>query len=171
MKNFAKFLTILFAGLFLATAAYGQSDVASASATIYSALTITNVNDLNFGVIIPSGTAGDVTIDAAGAVTRTNNTAHPSSTTSTATFNVVGEPSKTYTIAINNPPITLTGPGANTMTISAIVSSPAEGAGTGTLSLAGTQTISVGGTLDVGANQAAGVYTNANAITVTINYN
>ena len=172
MKKIAKFLAVVIAAsVFCLNASAQLTATSSATAVIYSALTITNTQDLDFGVIIPSGVAGTVAMDAAGAVTLTNVTAHPSSNPLPAVFHVVGEPGETYDIAITNPPITLTGPGANTMTISAIVSNPAEGLNAGLLDGTGVQDISVGGTLNVGINQAAGTYTNANAITVTINYN
>ncbi len=172
MKKIAKSLTILIAGfLFCINASAQLTASSSATAVIYSALSITNTQDLDFGVIIPSAAAGTVAMNAAGAVVLTNVTAHPSSAPLPAVFHVVGEPNETYDIAITDPPVTLTGPAANTMTISAIVSNPAEGVNTGLLSGAGVQDISIGGTLQVGINQAAGTYTNANAITVTINYN
>lgn len=172
MKKTAKFLTVVITALVFCVNASAQlSATSSATAVIYSALTITNTQDLDFGVIIPSGVAGTVAMDATGAEVLTNVTAHPSSAPLPAIFHVVGEPNETYDIAITNPPITLTGPAANTMQITAIVSNPAEGINTGLLDATGVQDISIGGTLSVGVNQAAGTYTNANAITVTINYN
>ncbi|HNW54406.1 MAG TPA: DUF4402 domain-containing protein, partial [Bacteroidales bacterium] len=63
-------------------------------------------------------------------------------------------------------PITLTS-GSNTMTVGTFTSNPTP---TGTLT-AGTQDVFVGATLNVAAGQAAGVYTNATGLVVTVNYN
>jgi hypothetical protein len=172
MKKIAKFLTISVAVLMFSINASAQLTAStSATAVIYSALRISNTQDLDFGVIIPSATlAGSVTITPAGVVTLSNVTAHPSSAPNQALFSVIGEPNENYDISITAAPVTLTS-GANTMSISTITSNPAAGVNAGLLSGAGTQTISVGGVLDVAANQVAGTYTNAAAITVTINYN
>lgn len=172
MKKIAKFLTVVITALLFCVNSSAQlTATSSATAVIYSALSVTTTQNLNFGVLIPTAAAGTVVMNAAGAVVLTNVTAHPSSAPLPAIFHVIGEPNETYDIAITDPPITITNVALNTMTISAIVSNPAEGVNTGLLSGAGTQDISLGGTLNVGANQPAGTYTNANAITVTINYN
>jgi len=109
-------------------------------------------------------------ITPAGVVTLSNVTAHPSSAPNQALFSVTGEPSENYDISITAAPVTLTS-GANTMNITTISSNPAAGVNAGLLNGAGTQTISVGGVLDIPALQPAGTYTNAAAITITINYN
>ena len=53
------------------------------------------------------------------------------------------------------------------MTVTTYTSNPS---GTGAL-VAGTQTLTVGATLNVGASQAANLYTNAAGFPVTVNYN
>jgi hypothetical protein len=53
------------------------------------------------------------------------------------------------------------------MTVGSFTSNPTP---TGTLT-AGTQDVFVGATLNVAAGQAAGVYTNATGLVVTVNYN
>jgi hypothetical protein len=72
----------------------------------------------------------------------------------------------TYTITLPGT-ITLTGVPSGSMTVGTFVSNPS---GTGALT-AGAQTLTVGGTLNVGAGQAAGVYSNTTDMTVTVNYN
>jgi hypothetical protein len=57
------------------------------------------------------------------------------------------------------------------MSVGTFVSNPVAGSGSGLLSAGGTQEISVGATLTVGANQTAGLYTNAAGLSVTVNYN
>jgi hypothetical protein len=54
------------------------------------------------------------------------------------------------------------------MTVNTFTSSPSV---TGALSTGGTQTLTVGATLNVAAGQAAGTYTNATGVPVTVNYN
>lgn len=174
MKNFTKFLAILTAVLVFGVNASAQiSATSTATAVIYSALTISCTQDLDFGVLIPSSTtAGTMAIDATGTATPTNITEHPSSNPVPALFLVVGEPDETYDIAINDEdlPIAISD-GGNSMNITAIVSNPAEGVNAGLLNGSGQQIITVGATLAVPQNQLAGNYTNATAITVTINYN
>jgi len=53
-------------------------------------------------------------------------------------------------------------------TVGTFVSTPAA---TGALSAGGTQTVLVGATLNLSAATAAGSYTNAAGLTVTVNYN
>jgi hypothetical protein len=87
-------------------------------------------------------------------------------TVTAASFTVTGEGNSTYSITLPSSAITLTSP-SGTMSVQNFVSTPSN---TGTLS-SGTQEIKVGATLNVSAAQAAGTYTNASGLFVTVNYN
>jgi hypothetical protein len=52
-----------------------------------------------------------------------------------------------------------------------VVTDVVSDAETGALDSEGTQTISVGATLNVASDQAAGAYTNADDLSVIVNYN
>lgn len=136
------------------------------SATLVSPLSVVKTADLDFGVLIASGTAGTATINAsteartvAGGVTAgggTPNAAH---------FTAAGQIGALALIALPAS-ITLTrSGGTQTMTVTSISSNGA------TLRIfPGTATIDVaiGGTLNVAANQAQGSY--AGTFTVNVLY-
>lgn len=171
MKKFA----ILFAGLFLMTFAFQSvnaqgpaTGVAETSATIIAPIAITKQIDLNFGNIAALTTVQQVTVTPAGVRNSTEPQGLPTATPGTitaASFIVTGLENATYSIVL---PTTLevTSDG-NTMLVNNFTSTPTP---TGTLT-DGTQTLNVGATINVGANQAAGEYTNTSDLTVTVAYN
>jgi hypothetical protein len=177
MKNITKVIVPLVIGTSIliagSTASFAQATAtASASATIITPITIVKNVDMNFGNVAVSATiagtavlapAGTRTTGGAGGVTlpATNGTV------AAASFTVSGQGSYTYAITL---PVscTITDAGSHTMTVNAFTSSPAT---TGTLSAGGSQTLTVGATLNVAAAQAAGSYTNAAGVPVTVNYN
>jgi hypothetical protein len=172
MKKITKFLTLAVVMLAFTAATFGQvSATAVTSATIVSALTITNADPLDFGNIV-TGTAGTVTMGPDGTRTSTGPVLNDTNVGTAATFDVAGTAELTYSIAISPASllITHTTLPINTMTVDNFQSNPAEG-DTGELDLAGEQTISVGGDLTVDAAQVPGTYQNAADLTVTINYN
>ena len=142
---------------------------ANASATIISPLSITKVNDLNFGDVVASGALGSVVMAANQAGSRTafdgaSTMTTQTGTVSAASFNVTGQNSATYSVTL---PVTTTlnaGAGAN-MLVTAFTSDLAQTNDlvstirSGTLSSSGAQTFYVGATLNVTPNQAAGSYT------------
>ncbi len=153
---------------FLSTT-FGQvSGIATASATIITPIAISKTIDMNFGNVAVSAVAGTVVLSPASGRTKTGGVTLPiiSGTISAASFNVTGLGSYTYTITLPSTPLTISS-GANTMTVNSFTSTPS---GTGTLS-GGLQVLNVGATLNVGVNQAAGVYTSATPFAVTVNYN
>ena len=79
----------------------------------------------------------------------------------------VVEGNNTFAITIPSAPITLTGSVSGTMTVSNFLD---DLGATGTLA-SGTKDIKVKATLNVGVGQAAGTYTNASDLFVTVNYN
>jgi hypothetical protein len=144
------------------------SATATTSATIITPIAITKTTDMNFGNVAVSPTvAGTVQLATTSARTAGGGATLPAvtGTVSAAKFNVTGLAGSTYSISLPAS-ITLTN-GGNTMTVNAFTSTPTP---TGTLT-GGTQDILVGATLNVAAAQAAGLYTNATGLVVTVNYN
>ena len=171
MKQITRFLAATIVMLAFSAATFAQvSATAVASATIVSPIAITKTVDLNFGNIAAGVAAGTVVLSPAGVRTPTNVTLPATTGTVTAAeFNITGTPAYTYSIAIAPASVTITN-GANNMTVDTFVSTPAVATG-GTLDGTGAQTVRVGATLTVGASQPSGVYTNATAFSVTVNYN
>ena len=171
MKNMKKVLVLAIVVLGFAASSFAQvTATASTTATILTPIAITKTVDMNFGNIAVSPTiAGTVVLPTSGVRTLTGGVTLPvvTGTVTAATFNVTGDGTSTYSITLPSAAITLNGVPSGTMTVQNFVSNPS---GTGTLT-AGAQTIKVGATLNVGAAQAAGTYTNAAGLFVTVNYN
>ena len=138
-------------------------------------IAITKTADLNFGSFaVSASTAGTVIVDAADG--RTFGGAGGASAVSTATgfvsasFDLSGVATATFSITLPTAPVTVTHTTvpANTMSVSAFVSNPAT---TGVLDASGLRTVKVGATLTVPAGQAAGTYTHATGLPVTVAYN
>jgi hypothetical protein len=169
MKKFA----ILFAGLFLMTFAFQSVNAqatatAVTNATIIAPIAITKTADLNFGNIVALTSAATVTIDPAGIRSSSNPLSLPTATAGTisaASFDVTGLEDATYSIVL--PGSFNVSDGTNTMEVNTFTSTPTPAG----LLTGGTQILTVGATIDVGANQATGTYTNANALSVTVAYN
>lgn len=151
-----------------ASAQASASKSANGSAMIVTAIAISKVQDLSFGVIVSDATGGTVTVSEDG----TRSTSGPvlltqsmtGSTVQQAKFTVTGATDYVYTITLPTSAVTLTGTGTTppTMTVDTFTSDPS---GTGTLTL-GTSTLEVGAKLHVGAAQAAGAYTGTFSVTV-----
>jgi hypothetical protein len=172
MKNIVKVLATAASVIAFSSASFAQATAtASASATIITPITIVKNVDMNFGnVAVSASLAGTVVLAPAG--TRTTGGAGgvtlPSTTGTVAgaDFTVSGQAS--YTYAITLPTNVTLSSGSNSMVINNFTSVPSA---TGTLSTSGSQDLKVGATLNVNAAQASGVYTNATAVPVTVNYN
>jgi hypothetical protein len=170
---------VFFSALFLMTLAAqnvnaqpftGQKTATSATeATIITPIAITKTIDLNFGNVVSGTGTGTVTVVPAGTRSSAGDVTLPAATPGTitaATFNVTGLANATYSITL---PTTLNVvSGANSMVVNGFTSNPTP---TGTLSASGAETVTVGATLNVGANQAAGTYTNASDLEITVAYN
>ena len=169
------FITITIVMFSFAVSTFAQTNVATATATatILTPITIVKNTDMSFGNIM-GVVAGTVTLATTGAPTYSaglSGSAVPAATAAitAADFTVTGTPAAAYSITLTNASITLTNAAANTMTVNNFVTNPTP---TGTLgSPVGTQTLLVGATLNIGAAQAAGTYTNATDLEVTVNYN
>lgn len=174
MKNLTVTTLALGAAMFAANASAAQA-TATSTATVIAPIAITAPVNLVFGSFAP-GAGGSVTVSTNG--TRTATGAILSSVTATpsaARFNVTGDGSSTYSIAIA-PSVSLSDGAAtpNTMALATFSDLTAGGATTGNVTSgtlnAGAQSIYVGGTLTVGATQAAST-AYAGTIAVTVEYN
>ena len=174
MKNIVKSLALSFVAVIgFATASHAQATAtASASANIITPISIVKTVNMNYGNVAVSATiAGTAILDPAG--TRTTGGAGgvtlpaTTGTVSAASFTVSGQASYTYAITLPTS-CTISDGASHNMTVDNFTSSPSA---TGTLSASGTETLNVGATLNVAAAQAAGLYTNATGVPVTVNYN
>jgi hypothetical protein len=136
------------------------------TATLVAPLSVVKTDDLDFGGLISSATAGTATINASTDARTTAGGVTPAGGAPTAAHFIAA--GRIGAIALISLPasITLTrGGGSETMTVSSISSNGA------TLRLfpgAGTIDVAVGGTLNVAANQVSGSY--AGTFTVNILY-
>lgn len=143
---------------------------ATTSATIITPIAISKITDLNFGNVAVSPTvSGSVLLSPASARTAGGGVTLPAitGTVSAAKFTVTGLSGSTFSISLPVAAITLSDGSSHTMTVGSFTSTPTP---TGTLT-GGTMDILVGATLNVSAAQAAGLYTNAAGLAVTVNYN
>jgi len=132
-------------------------------AEIIAPLAITKTQNMDFGILISDVNTGyNVVLDVNGAI----NATYYYGTTTAAIFEITGEGTYTYDIAL---PISCTIYNSNstTMTVDNFVSNPS---GTGQLS-SGFQTLNVGATLHIGPTQESGVYNSTTPFEVVVNYN
>jgi spore coat protein U-like protein len=143
----------------IATPVQGQQTAQSQSeAIVLRPLSFFKVNDLDFGDIIPSNAAGTVTIAPDGSRSRTGGVTLAGNNGAPARFAGLGSFNRQVNISL----------GSNTiwLTPTAVLStSPTRFRITSPL---GNYNFPVGATLEVGANQAPGVYNGT--FTITLNY-
>ena len=162
MKTSYKITSALFAlcmfGLLSGTA-FAQYDNSSlqtvdAHARIVTGITLTNVQELDFGIIIANALGGTVIVTPTNAVSTTNGLMmQQNSVNKQATFTVTGEPGYEYDIILPSSGITITGPGAP-MGFDTWTSLPDASAGAVTLDATlGTSAFAVRATLNVGTAQ------------------
>ena len=148
----------------LSATAFAQSSAtatANATAKILTPIAIAKLTDLNFGTLVSGPAPGTVIVDPAGTRTASGGVSLVSSSPTAAQFNVTGQGSTAYTIAVPGS-ISITN-GTDTMVVNTFTSNPS---GTGTLSALGAQQLNVGATLNVAASQASGNYTGTFNVTV-----
>lgn len=174
LKNITVTALALGAAVFAANASAAEA-TATANATVITPIAITAPTNLVFGSFAP-GAGGSVTVS-------TNNTRTASgpilsgvtATPTAAKFNVTGDGSATYSIAIA-PSANLSTGGAtpSTMALATFSDLTAGGATTGNVTsgtlTSGAQSIYVGGTLTVSATQTAST-AYAGTVKVTVEYN
>ncbi len=151
------------------TGAQGQAD-----AIVLRPLSFFKVNDLDFGSIIASGSAGTVRIAPDGTRTRTGGATLVGNDGEPSRFAGLGTPNRQVNISLGSNSIWITGPGQRMRVRDFEIGSTP----TATLSTAPTRFViasalgnynfPVGATLEVGANQAPGDY--AGTFTITLNY-
>lgn len=154
--------------------AFADSFAGDAQITMVTPLSFISVENLDFGSVIPSTTAGTVTISVTSARTATGGIVLAGNGHQAARFAGMGSQSQRVRIRITPAAITLTGPGP-AMTVDNFVIGPAP-----TLQQVGNSPnyrilpadgifwFTVGGRLSVGASQPAGTY--SGTFTATLDY-
>jgi hypothetical protein len=138
---------------------------ASGKALILIPLTLTKVADLDFGTVIPASSSGTVTIAADGSGQSTTGGVTPvtSVTGTRAVFAGAGSPNQQVAIFLA-PPASLSDGAGHSMGISLGLESSSV-----TIDSTHAFFVGVGGTVNVGPNQADGLYTGT--FTVLAQYN
>lgn len=177
MKNFTKLFALAVVILGFSATSFGQT--AKAHAEIVTALGLQHLsNDLVFGKIVASGSIGTVIIPgkvAAAAISGAGATAVSGTTVTAADFKVVGADGQKFKISLPSSVSVIDGAGlGEPMLVNAFTSDVASAGnpvtGDASSTLTGTErTFYVGATLNVGINQAVGVYTST-TFPVTIQY-
>jgi hypothetical protein len=170
MKHLNKAAAVVLILIGSVSAKAQSTATATATATIVTPITVTKVNDMNFGNVAVDATfGGTVTLTPANPTSRTalGNVSLPATTgtVSAAQFLVSGNSGFTYSILL---PVDITlvhSGGIEVMTADNLTSTPS---GTGTLT-GGTESVFVGATLNVVGGQTSGVY--SGTFDVTVNYN
>lgn len=154
-------LAALAATIALASPAQAQTVSATAEARglVLQPLTLSRVDDLDFGTVISSAVAGTVSIDEdSGFRTLTGGVAAGPAAGNRALFSGAGTAGQQVDLDLAYPAVLTSG--ANTI---AITSLDFDGGGgqstTRTIDGTGTFQIGVGGTFAIGVNQANGLYT------------
>jgi hypothetical protein len=172
MKNVIRIFVIALVGLTLASNVTAQvSATANASVTIISPLTISKVDDMNFGnVAIVSNAAGSVTLTTTSTRTWLGGAAGVATTAGVikaAKFNIGGADG--YVVSITLPVSCTVTSSGNNMTVDNFVSNPASGF---TFITGNPALLYVGATVHTAAGgQPVGLYTTATPFTVTLSYN
>ncbi len=140
----------------------GESDTKAVKVKIFAPISISSSGDLDFGTMVPTGTAGTVTVTPAGARSSVDVDLF-GGVPAAASFDVTGEGSTNYSLTFPSS-ATLTS-GGDTMTVDTFT----DDAGASPTLSSGSDTFNVGATLHVGATQASGTY--SGTFSVTVNYN
>ncbi len=140
----------------------GFSDTTSVTITLLAPISISAGASMDFGTMVPTGTAGTVTVTPAGARSSVDVDLF-GGVPSGAGFNVTGATGQAYFITLPSS-ATLTS-GGNTMTVDTFN----HDAGATPTLVGGSDAFNVGATLNVGATQAVGTY--SGTFDVTVNYN
>ena len=157
-----------FLGSNVAVAQLSDLNSAAATAEVIMPIGLVNKTPLLFGSVIPTGTAGTVTINANTGGRSASNvdllpvSADPLRSIGTANFDVSGEPGFSYSITLPGSINIVSG--ANSMTVDMFTD---KAVNLGTLSASGADAFSVGATLHVGATQPPGTYAGTFNATVT----
>ena len=127
-------------------------------------IALSKTSDLDFGIIIPGGAAGTVTlVPSTGVENFGGGVLYAAATGQPAIFAITGGANHTYNIAATPSPLTLNGSLGGTLSLTLTTDLGASG----TLNGTGNGTVKVGGTLSVGATQIEGNYTGNFQMTVS----
>jgi hypothetical protein len=170
MKMNKKLLAL--SATFALSAQFGTTAMAAAvdggaTALVIEPLEITEDVVMNFGTVSGGTAVGTVILTTAGARSVSGDAQVIAGAPGLAgSFSISGEPSHAYTATITGPAV-LSGAGDD-MNVDTFTQENAA-----TLSVGGADTLLVGGTLNIGASQAAGLYSTAGGTpyVVTVNYN
>jgi hypothetical protein len=170
IKLFALGMTLMGFGVNVNAQSPQVSQTALASARILIPIAMTKNVDLSFGNVIASASAGTVELTTAGVRTAAlGATLHSmTGTVSVAKFTVTGSAGFTFAISVPTG-VLLSNSDATPATMNVDIIK--DFGLSETLDGDGNKILLVGGTLNVGANQAAGIYTNTADLKVTVNYN
>ena len=168
-----KKVTIILTGVILMSIASlsvkaqsSASATSDASALIVTAIELTNTRALDFGTLVPTNTAGDVTVTADNTRPVVTNVKFidQASDFASALFTAEGESGYSFSLDLpDNNTVELTYDG-NTMPVKNFTSTINS---TGnTFSNTGSIEFGVGATLEVGANQASGLYEGSFEVTI-----
>ncbi len=128
------------------------------------AITLVNNGGLDFGKVLPYGSAGNVTVYSNGTSAAVNAFISDATNLRASSWAVTGIPGAPY--AVTMPTSVVISNGTENMTVNNFGRS---GPGQLTLDAAGNGSFNVGARLNVGANQPVGVY--AGTFNVTVSYN
>ena len=134
--------------------AMAASEIGTADVRIAERITIDKKDDLSFGGMLQSGSGGTITVSAEdGTLTSSGVQTLTPSTGSRGRFFVNGQQNRTYNTTLDST-VTLIGPPtSNSMTASLTSDN------NGVFGIFGCDNVFIGGTLDVGVDQAPGLYT------------
>ncbi len=156
-------LALAGAALVLAPATGHAASVgATASVTIQKAVGITKAEDLAFGTVSTSTATGTAVINAGTGATSSTGGVDSISGATRGEFDITGEPNVAVSVSFQDTTINLTGPGSP-MSVALTLSNASP-----TLDGSGDAKVYVGGTLTIGASQVSGAY--SGSFTVIANY-
>lgn len=162
-------------GLFgAATAAYADVERSQSQVGVVTRLSFIQTEELSFGQIFASSSAGTVTITPTGTRTRTGGVNLVGSTHHPAIFAGFGQPNQRVQISLGSNSIFLTGPGTRMRAHTFVIGSTPTAVLTTTPQVfriatpSGGFAFPVGASLDVNANQAPGTY--RGTWSITLNY-
>ena len=163
---------IAVAALSSGTAFAQDSATATASANILQSITVTNSAGLDFGTIVPSGSASTVTVVQGNATTAATRTCGAGLTCSggfsRAVFDITGSHAALVDIT-GDANVTLSNANGDTMAVALTYSNTQVTLTRATAASTPAASFYVGGVLSVGADQAAGAY--SEVFNVTVDYN
>ena len=138
------------------------------SVTIVSPISITKVQDMDFGNVSVESGVGAVTLSASTKSRQASGNAilMDGGNVSFASFRVRGNSGSSFSITLPSSPITVSN-GEKNMTVSDFTSTPSTSA----ILTDGTKEILVGATLQLKGDQSLGLYASASDFPVTVNYN